>query len=1510
MTAAGSPVGGDARGRSSSPSPDHVRPVLKCRDAPSRDRVVQRPSNRPPTPPHHPPHLNHHSIQSQDYLERNEVTDRDDAGVLADAVATLLKENNAKVCGGALTCASLAVQGSPDLFRQHVPLFLPGVFDRLGDLKAPVREGARNLLVSLMELRVTPPADVFGKASIGWRHKNWRVREELLRTCEQAFASDALSPEDLSVKATLPQVLNALEDREPGVREAAVSAILGASMRTGPAIHGMLARHTIRPGQLREIQARLADANLGAGAVGGAVSQGGSRPGSRPSPSSAGSDGVRRPGSNAGARARTGVGSPSENAERRPTSTSSTGSGGGGGRGGAASLGSTLGGGYSSSSSTLRPSTTGGLGSTGRLIERVAAGVAQGTAGSDVPPPYGAATGRVIRIAEGDSPAPVNVDSERELSSEIERAANRLDPSKEWTDRVAAMVRLEALLLGGAAEWDCFPGLLGKLRGPLTAQVADRRSSIVRQAAHLLVVLAAELGGEFEKEAAHYVPELFKCVVITVQIIAESGDLGVRGILHNCQARALVPRLCDAASKDRSVKLRCQATGWLRLVVREWDDACLGDRGRDCVEEAILSMVKDGSNDVRAGARRVYADYARRYPDHAARAQVRLDANTRRLIAQESAAGTYDGDDDDWVPGAETMHARTRPHTSQEGSRGAGTRARPAAVRVPGSRLGHSSAPVSPVDGGIDEGDRFGATRGRSNGTSSTLGRSDSLPASTKGVTASRSSGGSGSGSSRNGLGSREGARAASTGAKPAPARQAAAAVAARVIDRAADRSTAAAKTAAPSGQRRIRDSPPNASSNHLAPDLAKYGVSPEPPDVPPAAPTVRAALTRAPSLFRASWEEKVSAFETLAAALRGGGAKARADAMANCAKMADMFCDHAGDAHHRVACAVLEAVVEAVPALGPGLEPHLERLCPALFPRLVDAKESVRGLASAALAAVGDAHAADALLPALLTSLEQSKAPRAKTGVLEFALYVLSGQGGGTDPRGSRGRTPASAGTGGLGAWVSRVAPLTRDRHAPLRAAAAAGLAAVHTRADQAVLLRYLASVPGADAAAVCRAVAPHAPSIEAEFHAYADAMRNDKYSHSSPGGGRYSDEEEEEEEEEEAFGDEVEELRESVPAAEDGNERVGVEGGDVVAAALDRSMERLGVPPSAGGVDGAASLAGFGAEALDRRAAEVSSGKVSADEPPASKGFADEPPIEVAAPPTPGVVAPPSKPPPPPPPPQVPQDDASLDVASLALAEAISAASSAGPASRPRALASVRRALRAGAHPGSDRAGQVLAVALEALASEEGGDEAKTHALFTLRDLAQCAPDAFAPHAAVALPRILDALTAGGDTAGGGGGGGVSVSGEVALSAGDALEGVVEALSPGAAMRALCPHVGRGGAAPVRCLGGVIGRMEPETLMRSTPELIPGLCEAFNSPSADVRKAVVDTLVSMYDVLGDWLLPQLSGLSPAQQKLVTIYINRAMEKNGVGGGKGTAKAGAISIGDASRRPLAPRHQ
>ena len=168
------------------------------------------------------------------------MADRDEAGKIADAVAQLLKENNFKICVAALNAAALGVMGAPEHFRHHVPLFLPAVFDRLGDLKAPVREAARKLLVALMAYQVSAPADLIGKSSSAWKHKNWRVREELLRTVAQAFSELELERGDvhLNVKGILPQVITEMEDREASVREAAVTAVVAMAPVAGNDIRG------------------------------------------------------------------------------------------------------------------------------------------------------------------------------------------------------------------------------------------------------------------------------------------------------------------------------------------------------------------------------------------------------------------------------------------------------------------------------------------------------------------------------------------------------------------------------------------------------------------------------------------------------------------------------------------------------------------------------------------------------------------------------------------------------------------------------------------------------------------------------------------------------------------------------------------------------------------------------------------------------------------------------------------------------------------------------------------------------------------------------------------------------------------------------------------------------------------------------------------------------------------------------------------------------------------------
>jgi Asp-tRNA(Asn)/Glu-tRNA(Gln) amidotransferase A subunit family amidase len=94
--------------------------------------------------------------------------------------------------------------------------------------------------------------------------------------------------------------------------------------------------------------------------------------------------------------------------------------------------------------------------------------------------------------------------SERELGAEVEALAAALAPEREWDVRMAALARLEGLLLGGAPQQHeqafCGP-MLRALRDPLLAQLADRRSAVVRQATHLLEALARALGPAMERFA-------------------------------------------------------------------------------------------------------------------------------------------------------------------------------------------------------------------------------------------------------------------------------------------------------------------------------------------------------------------------------------------------------------------------------------------------------------------------------------------------------------------------------------------------------------------------------------------------------------------------------------------------------------------------------------------------------------------------------------------------------------------------------------------------------------------------------------------------------------------------------------------------------------------------------------------------------------------------------------------------------------------------------------------------
>jgi len=153
---------------------------------------------------------------------------------------------------------------------------------------------------------------------------------------------------------------------------------------------------------------------------------------------------------------------------------------------------------------------------------------------------------------------PIKVFSEKDLIKEIGKITSTLQPDNEWSIRITAMQRVEGIVLGGAADYSAFPPLLKQLVAPLITQLLDRRSSVVKQACHLLIFLSKELLRDFEPCAELLIPALLKNVIITVLVIAESADNCIKEMLQYCKVARILSRIIEFAKNDKSAVLRAR----------------------------------------------------------------------------------------------------------------------------------------------------------------------------------------------------------------------------------------------------------------------------------------------------------------------------------------------------------------------------------------------------------------------------------------------------------------------------------------------------------------------------------------------------------------------------------------------------------------------------------------------------------------------------------------------------------------------------------------------------------------------------------------------------------------------------------------------------------------------------------------------------------------------------------------------------------------------------------------
>ncbi|TYI70610.1 hypothetical protein E1A91_D08G233500v1 [Gossypium mustelinum] len=981
---------------------------------------------------------------------------------IVDCCLDLLKDNNFRVSQGALQALASAAVLSGDHLKLHFNALVPAVVERLGDGKQPVRDAARHLLVTLME--VSSPTIIVERAgSYAWRHKSWRVREEFARTVTSAISLFASTELPLQRAILLP-ILQMLSDPNLGVREAAILCIEEMYRQAGTQFRDELHRHQLPASMVRDINARL----------------------EKIEPQVRSSDGILG-----------GFGS----GEMKPA--------------------------------ILNPKKSS---------------------------PRAKSSSRESSLFAGESDItekpidPIKVYSEKELIREFEKISSTLVPEKDWSVRIAAMQRVEGLVFGGAADYPCFRGLLKQLVGPLSTQLSDRRSSIVKQACHLLSFLSKELLGDFEACAEIFIPVLFKLVVITVLVIAESADNCIKRMLRNCKVARVLPRIADCAKNDRNAVLRARCCEYALLILEHWPDAPEIQRSADLYEDLIRCCVADAMSEVRSTARMCYRMFNKTWPDRSRRLFSSFDPAIQRIINEEDG-GMHRRHASPSLRDRNVQMSFTTQTSSTSNIPGYGTSAIVAmdrtsslssgtsfssgmslsqskflgkgAERTLESVLHASKQKVSAIESmlrGLDISEKqrstsldlgveppssrdppFPAVVPASHSLTSSLG----LESSTSGV---------GKGSNRNGglimsdiisqiQASKDSGKLSYRSSVATESLPTFSSYSAKRASERQDRGSfeensdirEARRLTNPHIERQYlempyrdvssRDSHNNYIPNFQRPLLRKHVAGRmsagrrrsfddnqlslgEMSNYVEGPASLNDALSEGLSPS-SDWSARVAAFSYLRSLLKQGP-RGIQEVVQTFEKVMKLFFQHLDDPHHKVAQAALSTLADIIPSCRKPFESYMERILPHVFSRLIDPKELVRQPCSTTLEIVSKTYSIDSLLPALLRSLDEQRSPKAKLAVIEFAISSFNKHA--VNPEGS-------GNIGILKLWLAKLTPLAHDKNTKLKDAAITCIISVYTHFDPTAVLNFILSLSVEEQNSLRRALKQYTPRIEVDL-------------------------------------------------------------------------------------------------------------------------------------------------------------------------------------------------------------------------------------------------------------------------------------------------------------------------------------------------------------------------------------------------------------------------------------------
>ncbi len=268
-----------------------------------------------------------------------------------------------------------------------------------------------------------------------------------------------------------------------------------------------------------------------------------------------------------------------------------------------------------------------------------------------IPAPVDAvgASGSAPLATPAKTPAPLprlDKAGARALKAEFMRHAETMkevEKDSDWQQRMKAMKALRVMIVDQRlTERKMWDSTLRKVfKSIMSIQIADLRSSIIKEACGLLVATADAMGPRFTSLFKYFVPRLMKLLYVTIRIISETAYSTMRAMFARLLLPDLFPVLFKIAEKDTHAQCRHRAIEFTLQLVKALPVAAVLPH-RAHLSTVMCKCLSDADTKARAESRALFAHYESVWPDDAAALFAEMAPETQRAIkrmAKEAASG-------------------------------------------------------------------------------------------------------------------------------------------------------------------------------------------------------------------------------------------------------------------------------------------------------------------------------------------------------------------------------------------------------------------------------------------------------------------------------------------------------------------------------------------------------------------------------------------------------------------------------------------------------------------------------------------------------------------------------------------------------------------------------------------------------------------------------------------------------------------------------------------------------